>query len=359
MRILDRYVVGAFLSPFLFGVCAFSVMFISGGTVWRIAQYISKYNASGLVIVKLFLYSLPSVIAITLPMGVLLAVLISFARLSGASEVIVMRSCGVPFVRLALPVYTLALIISFAGVVLQERIAPAANAAYNYLVHYEIERSSRPNSQEHVVLVENYHGTQRITYARQFDKQTATMYPVAVQEQVEGKLVRTQQAARAVWQEGAWVMYDGVIVETSADETRTMAFTSQLLPMGRTPQEIPLEQKKPDEMTVKELKQRIAMLQLVGQPPAIYEVEMHQRLAIPLASLVFAFIGAPLGVARHRSSSSIGMSLSVLIIFVFYAIMTYATALGRTGALPAPLAAWLPDMAGMAAGLYLTLRVDR
>ena len=45
MRILDKYILKEFIGPFLFGVCAFTAVFIGTGTLYRIANLINQYGA--------------------------------------------------------------------------------------------------------------------------------------------------------------------------------------------------------------------------------------------------------------------------------------------------------------------------
>lgn len=86
---------------------------------------------------------------------------------------------------------------------------------------------------------------------------------------------------------------------------------------------------------------------------------MYQRFTIPIASFVFALVGAPLGLQKQRSSSSIGFGLSVIIIFVYYGVMTFTGALGKGGALPPLVAAAIPDTLGIIAGLWLNWKVSK
>ena len=129
--------------------------------------------------------------------------------------------------------------------------------------------------------------------------------------------------------------------------------------MAKDPNAITRDQKKPEEMTIRELKQEISLLRGQSIPTSLYEVELHQRLSIPMASFVFALIGTPLGLQPHRSSSSIGLGISIIIIFIYYAIMTVTTALGQGGAIPAVWAAWAPNLIGMLAGIYLVRKASR
>ena len=55
---------------------------------------------------------------------------------------------------------------------------------------------------------------------------------------------------------------------------------------------------------------------------------MYNRFALPLASLVCAVVGAPLGMQKQRGSSSIGFGISVVVIFIYYSIMTLGNAWG-------------------------------
>ena len=52
MRLLDKYILKAFVGPFLFGVFAFTSIFVGTGTLFRIAQYITEYGAPLLLVTR-------------------------------------------------------------------------------------------------------------------------------------------------------------------------------------------------------------------------------------------------------------------------------------------------------------------
>ena len=362
MRILDKYILKELFAPFIFGVCAFASVFIGTSTLFRIAQYITEYGASLFSVTKIFFYSLPSIILLTLPMSMLLASLLSFGRLSGSSEITAMRSSGQSFFRLALPVFIAAFIVSISAITFNELVVPYANNAYQNVVRNEIERNTSPKSQDHIVIKDIKQGSShRLTYARKYDEGTHTMQAVTMQEFENDRLVRVQNAEKAIWQEDHWVMQSGVIYDISAEGKleRTMRFDQQVMPINKTPSAIMREQKKAEEMTIRELKQHIQVLKAEYVKSSTYEVELHQRVAIPTASFIFALIGTPLGLQPHRSSSSIGLGLSIIIIFIYYTIMTLTTALGQGGAIPAFLGAWTPNLIGIIAGAYLIRRASK
>ncbi|MCX7780722.1 MAG: LptF/LptG family permease [Negativicutes bacterium] len=362
MRILDKYILAELLGPFVFGIAAFSSVFIGTSTLFKLAQYISKYGASLASVTKLFFYSLPGIVVLTLPMSMLLAALLSFGRLSGSSEITAMKSGGLSFYRLTTPVFIVAFLVSIFAVVFNETVVPQSKTAYSTIVRYEIERDSRPRSQEHVVIKDVKQGElERLTYARKFEEDTNTLYTITIQEFEKDRLVRVENAEKAIWQNGRWIMYNGIVHDMTVEGKieRSMRFAQQNMPIEKPPQAISREQKKPDEMTIKELKQHIKALQREFVKTSNYEVELHQRLAIPMASLVFATIGTPLGLQPHRSSSSIGLGISIIIILIYYAIMTVCTALGQGGTLPPVVAAWIPNIIGLVIGCFLIRRAAR
>jgi lipopolysaccharide export system permease protein len=362
MRILDKYIIKELLGPFIFGVSAFSSIFIGSGTLYRIAQYITQYGAGMDIVVRMFIYSLPEIVVLTFPMAMLLASLMSFGRLSSSSEIIAMKSGGISFYRLTAPVFAIALLVSIFSMIFSETVVPQSKTAYNNIVRNEIEKNTKPRSQEHIVIKDVDKGNlERLTYARRFEEQDSTMYGITIQEFEADRLVRVENAEKAIWQGNQWIMQNGVINDLSTDGKvqRSLHFDKQIMPVDKNPKDISRAQKKPEEMTISELKKYIKALKREYVKPGKYETELHQRITIPMASFVFAMIGSPLGLQPHRSSSSIGLGLSIIIIFVYYIVMTVFTALGQGGAINPMLAAWIPNLAGIIAGLVLIRKAAR
>lgn len=362
MRILDKYIVKEISGTFLFGIFAFTSVFIGGGTLYRIARYMTEYGASFSAVVRMFVLSLPSIIVLTFPMSMLLATLLSFGRLSGSSEIIAMKSGGISFYRIAAPAFVIAFAVSLFAIGFNELVVPRANEAYDHLVEYEIKGNTAPQSQEHIVIKDIKDGAiERLIYARRYDADTNAMYGISVQEFENDVMVRVQNAERAQWQSGAWIMYSGVLNDLSGEEgvQRTLRFAKQVLPVRQSPKQILQQQKKPDQMTMRELQQEIGLLESQYVNTRKLQNELYQRITIPFASFIFALVGAPLGLQPNRQSSSIGFGISIIIIFIYYAGMTTFSAFGQSGILPPLLAAWMPNLAGIAVGAYLIRKAAR
>lgn len=356
LRLLDKYVLAELLYPFIFGVAAFSSIFIASSMLFKIVQYITTYGASSMTAVaKLFLYSLPEVINYTFPMSMLLASLMAFGKLSGSSEIVAMKSGGISYFRIVAPVLIVGFLVSIFSVIWAEKIVPPAKTAGERVLRQEIRGNIKPRSQENVVIKMLSGETKRITYARTFDQDKGKMTDVAIEEFEKDKLVRIQTAKSAIWENNQWKMQDGIVYTVDDQEgvTSKANFTEQIIPLNMSPKEVGWEDKGVDEMTIGELRGYINILKRQHEPYSDPQTEIYMRFAIPMASFFFAMLGAPLGTQKQRTSSSIGLGISIIVIFIYYAIMAFTSGLGRGGTIPPLLAAMAPNIVCMLVGIYL------
>ena len=355
LRLLDRYVLSELLYPFIFGIASFSSIFIASSMLYRITQYMTKYGVSWDSVAWLFFYSLPEVINYTFPMSMLLASLMAFGKLSGSSEIIAMKSGGISYYRIVAPVLIVAFIVSMFSVVWAEKVVPASKVQYTRVLEYQIKKNTKPKTQDNVIIKTMSGDTQRLTYARRFEEESGRMMDITIEEFDNHKLARIQTAKEGRWENGSWRLIDGTVysVHDEAGLQSTAKFDEQIIPLDIAPEQISWEQKEPEEMTIRELREYIHMLEMQDQPTARHWCEIYMRIFIPMASFFFAMIGAPLGTQKQRTSSSIGLGLSIIVIFIYYAIMTFTTGLGKGGAMNPFLACALPNIICLMVGIYL------
>ena len=362
LRILDLYILREVFYALVFAICAFTAVFIGSGTLFKIARYITDYGASFSIVVKIFVYGLPGIIMWTFPMSTLLATLLTFGRLSSSSEITAMKSCGISFSRIAAPAIFLGLVVSVCSILFNEHVVPWANSAGNDVFYYEIEGNTEMKSQDHIIVKEIMNDKiQRLVYAREYRASDETLQGVTMQVFDDfGKVTHVENANFAEWRDGMWIMHEGMIYDISADDrTMSMRFNQQILPVKASPRQIVREQKTPEELTMNELRAQIEIMKTQYISTNELETELYQRFTIPMASLIFALIGVPLGLQPTRNASSMGFALSVIIIFVYYAIMTLANAIAVSGMIAPMFAVWIPNIIGLIFGAILIYRASQ
>jgi len=365
MKLLDRHILGELIGPFLFGVAAFTSLMFAGKELFKLTELLSECGAPLLTAAKLMAFHIPSLVVVTLPMAMLLAALLGFSRLSGDSEVVALFACGVSLYRIALPVIGVSVVVTGLSFVLNEVIVPQTNSAHERIFQ-ELKNEPPPSAKPFLVVDAENGITNSVIYVQEgFDPSTQTMRDVWVVQYWNDKPAIFVYGREATWKAGTeWAFRDGyqkVIGEKGiGGQTITMSFReSRTVKIGKTPDQLALYQKKHDELSFSQLREYIRMLQSQGADVNEYRVRLYEKVSLPLASLVFALIGTPLGLRPHRSSSAMGLGLSIVIILAYWIFMHYMTILGNTGAMSPAAASFIPTLAGACLGVALIARAAK
>ena len=82
-----------------------------------------------------------------------------------------------------------------------------------------------------------------------------------------------------------------------------------------------------------------------GEDQLRADIELHQRFALPIACLVLPMVGIPLAISSQRSGKSVGVILSLVLVFIYYMILLAGFALALEGLLPVGPAVWMANLA--------------
>ena len=133
MRLLSSYLLRQLAAPFLFALTALtSIMLLS-----QIAKKFGSLVGKGLpwtVIGEVFALSIPFIVAMTLPMAVLVAVLYAFSHLAADNEITAMRASGVSVAQFLLPVFAWGVFMSAFNFVFVDQVLPRSNARLRSLL---------------------------------------------------------------------------------------------------------------------------------------------------------------------------------------------------------------------------------
>src|SRR5881628_1569139 len=126
VRILSRYILRQHIPPLLYALAALTFAML----VNQIAKQFGNFVGKGLpwgVIVEVFALSIPFIVAMTLPMAVLVAVLYTFSHLAADNEVTAMKANGISLARVVTPVLGGAAAIAVCALLWNDQLLPRAN----------------------------------------------------------------------------------------------------------------------------------------------------------------------------------------------------------------------------------------
>ena len=204
-----------------------------------------------------------------------------------------------------------------------------------------------PKIQENVFVPEFNRGAlRRVFYAKKLEN--SVLKSVIVQEFSNGILSQIINAKEALWdpEKKTWLFKNGIIYILSEDGEykHLIRFDEQSVAIKFSPEEIFRDDSKPEEMSIIALRRHIELKEKMGEKVTGAKIHLNLKIAIPFASLVFVLLGAPLGLSPRRASSSIGLGLSIIVVFAYYVAMFFGMALGELELISPSLAAWLPNI---------------
>lgn len=371
MKILDKYILSEMIFPFLYGVTAFTVLFMSITSSEMISNMISMGSSNLSTVMRYVLCSIPQVLVYTFPMSVLLSTLLSFGRLSGDSEIIAMKAGGTSFVRIALPGLMLTLLISLIAYYLGDRVVPDANYTATNILVRQLIREAKSERENIVISDVDDDGTERRIFAKNLDEDRGLLRGVVIFYFKKNHRTREVYAPKAVWENNIWRLIDPRTYDFDENQGIKYESISEVgrLPIDDSPTDLAKRDRKPEELNRKRLKKKLDIMKVVADKAGLQDnysrdyrriaVIFHQKLSLPFTCFVFGLFGIPLGLRPHRTSTSIGLGLSLVFILLFYVIMTVGRALGENGTIPPMIGSWAPNIIFGAVGVYMLLRASR
>src|SRR2546429_1970780 len=126
VRTLSRYLLRQHVAPLGFAMAGLTALMLVNTMAKQRSALLGKGLPTG-VIVEVFVLSIPFIVAVTLPMAVLVAVLHVFTRLAADNEITAMQASGVSVTRLVAPVLGGAACVALLSFAWNDQVLPRSN----------------------------------------------------------------------------------------------------------------------------------------------------------------------------------------------------------------------------------------
>jgi lipopolysaccharide export system permease protein len=127
VRLLSRYLLRQLAAPFVFALAALTSLMLLSQVAKKFGALVGKGLPWG-VIAEVFALSVPFIVAMTLPMAVLVAVLYAFTHLAADNEITAMRASGISVYQILAPVLAWGVFMSAFNFVFVDQVLPRSNA---------------------------------------------------------------------------------------------------------------------------------------------------------------------------------------------------------------------------------------
>ena len=355
---LVLYVFRELLVPSLIGFSLFT-FFLLMHFLLQLAELIIRFQVGAADVGRLFLYNVPHIIVLTVPMAVLVGGLIAFGRMSADSEIIAMRSGGISLYQLAVPVVLLASLATALNVYLFLEVLPWGNNAMRQLQWRLINSRTITSDVSPRVFETNFpHFTVFVEDVVGEEERWENLLLVKT-DQNPPKIVMAR-SAEAVYDEeqrALWLLLeDGYIYEggETAERSSVTSFeaTEELL---MTESGFPVTDITKDErsMSFAELTAHIEQLDASGVDATKYRVEVHKKFSIPMACMVLGLIALPLGISTQRHTKATGFLVAIGVIAVYYQLIENGEKFAEEGLISPWLGMWGADIVIGSTAIFL------
>lgn len=359
-NILDRYVARLFAWVFMLVLLSGVSLFIIFDLSENIDEILKNKVGLGLVLNYYKYMSLQMLYEIA-PILVLVTTLMTFSLLARTNEITACKALGMSLYRLARPALVSALLVTFFCGYLEQAVLPASNEKVAKLkdrMHgRETARTYRRADRQWLF------GRGRYIYNYiHYDPQQSSLQRLQVFDFDDQHRLTQRLFAESAKYAGddAWVFSNGWARSFSGGVNVTGYTRFQepkIVRYPETPDYFDSEIRPPEQMRYGELKEYIHELRESGQAVPELQVELQNKIALPVTSLIMALVALPFAFRLGRQGALYGIGISIVLGIVFLGIFAFFSKLGEAGALPPAVAVWTPGAVFALLSGYLFLGV--
>ncbi len=367
MKTLERYVFGAFLSSFLLAFLVLSFV-LTIGLLVQIVGYILDGIPMELV-GRFAIVSFPETMQWTIPIGLLVASILVFSRLSADSEIAAMRACGVNLLTVMRWPLLFAAICSLAGLFINNEIVPRGHEVRRNLakrlsvgaglellepgrtitdfpkvkIHFNEKKDGKLLGLT-VLDYTNPHSVGKISVATAEVAQVGRDLVLRMRD-ITGEPTDAEDFRRLaadVWEYRIKdALKDDMYKRREKDFTLLPRMTedgvvrSEMLhAIGEAKQEVKAASASESDGKDKRKKARRKLSDL--------KTEFMKRWVSAFASICFVLVGVPLGIRAQRRESTVGMAIALVVALSYNLLELLMTNLSKNYAVHPEVLIWLP-----------------
>ena len=358
--ILDDLVLRDFLI-YLAMILATFVMLLLVFTLFELLGDILRNQVSPLIVGEYLINVAPYFLYTITPLGILLAVLITFGLMQRSNEITAIKATGISIYRIVVPVLVASALLATGLFFFDQFYLPHANKRQDALRN---EIKGKPaqtylNPDRKWIFGEH----SNIYYYQLFDSERNQFGNLTVFQFDRATFLLTRRiyADRAQWNDGLnrWVCTQGWerdLRGSAIQDYRT--FDVATFPaVSEPPAYFKKEVKQSSEMNYEELRSYIHDLQQSGFDVVRLRVQLQKKFAYPIITLVMAVLAIPFSLSAGKRGAITGVAVAVGVAVVYWTVSGLFEAMGNISQLPPVLAAWSPDLIFALIGGYLILKV--
>jgi len=355
-KTLDKYLLGETVVPLIVGILGF-VVIVLGDELYRYIGIILDRRVPLPEVIAYLVFHLPAVVVITLPVSVALGCSVALSRLNKDNELVPIYMTGVAKARLLLPFLLLGLLMSGVTFAVSEMVVPPAATVTRDILAKML--SKQPTLLPKGGTFVRGRGPQASDWyfrIQSEDRKTNALLHVLIYQIRRGGLPVIYTAESATLKDNLWTLRGARAFQITRSGEMIAVDSQQMSLDLREMIRAAAGSPSPDEMPLAELRQEIARRRETKIPSLSLEIDLQEKIAIPMACLFFVIIACPLSVHFRAPSELQGVLFTIGLVGVYYILLLAAKTVALQLSIPAIPSAWMANGLFLLAGSFLLWR---
>lgn len=383
LKKFDFYILKEILSPFLVALLAYSFVLLMN-QIFLFAELLISRRVELKIATELLVDLLPAILAFTIPMSVATGILAATSRLSTDWEIMALKTLGIKLKRLAKPFFIFAFICWLITSAFTLFLAPRFNDRWVRLltesvvsrIQFQISpREFNESIPEIMLFIEDIDPQNFWSKVFVFQVNNGQLKLILAKK---GKMSVFPEVKRASLELSSGEihfiplqepeMHRVASFEQHEEEIDVASLFPEFSRKKRVREKDILELYRDARLIRDEIKSSSLRGSVSLSEPApagtiererklrewrSHQVEIHKRFSLPLVCFLFALLGLPLGISTRRGGRTSGFTLSLIIILIYYVLITGGEKASVEGRLPSWVGMWGPNLIFLVISIYL------
>ena len=360
--IINRYLLKEMMLPFVINLVFFTFVFLMT-KILDITNLIVNYKMSLVSVLLLLFYSLPFFLSFVIPMSVMMAVLLTFIRLSNDKEIVALKAGGVSVYGLIPAV----LVFCAMGMVLSCLITiygiPWGTVSMKELT-YQIAASHVDAGLKERTFNDSFKDV--ILYINKIDLKNKILRDVFIEDKRSQDIISTVMAPKGrMFAEPDKLIFHLKLYQGTINQVNLENKSAQSINFDSYDVNLDLKQslmvskggpKDEEEMSFGELREYLKAYPQKNEQYYMVLMELHKKFSIPFACFALGILAVPLGIQTESTKQSTGLGLGMVFLLIYYIMLSAGFVFGEAGVYPPIIGMWVPNIALGGLGLFFLVR---
>ncbi|MBU4389343.1 MAG: LPS export ABC transporter permease LptF [Proteobacteria bacterium] len=359
--IIYKYIFKEMIPPFVISILFFNFIFLLT-KILDITNMIVNYRISLSDVLLLLIYSMPHFLEFVIPMSIMMAILLTFFRMSSDNEIVALKAGGMSIYELLPPVLLFCLIGCILTGIMTIYGVHWGSLSFKKLT-YKVAASNVNIGMKERTFNDNFKGV--MLYTNKIDLKNKALTDVFIEDQRTKNIISTAVAPKGEmsYEPDKLLfqlrLYNGTINQVDIEQKTVHSINFDTYDINldlKKPVVGKMERKDEKEMSIAELRENLK--DTVNKDAKYYAIliEFYRKFSIPFACFALGLLGIPLGVQSKSAKRAFGLGLGLIFFLLYYLMLSAGWVFGEAGIYPPLIGMWMPNIVTGGIGIYLFVR---